>query len=220
MRTVKKQKSWPVFLLTWGSEAPACCRQACGSRDTNHGLLSVCHGCARVAPPESAARTASPPSHCFPARCGAAMERHKRQIAPKPVSAAHLPPFMVASRRAPFAAAAVALPEFFEEHAESRELWSPEPAARNAVYQCPSLILAGPRRSGKTITDLLAARIGLGSWHSLPQEPSPSKPERLAGYGSGQSRCLWRKRKVSSPRMVCPPLKNWMWARSEMPNWA
>ena len=29
------------------------------------------------------------------------------------------------SRRAPFATAAVALPEFFEEHAESLELWSP-----------------------------------------------------------------------------------------------
>lgn len=30
-----------------------------------------------------------------------------------------------ASRRAPFATAPVALPEFFEERAESLELWSP-----------------------------------------------------------------------------------------------
>ena len=93
------------------------------------------------------------------------------KIAPEPVSAAHLPPFTVAVHRSPRA-----LPEYFEEHAKSLELW--------------------------------------------PPEPSPSKLERLDGYGSGQSRCLWRKRKVSSPRMVCPPLKNWMWARSGMPNWA
>ena len=93
MRTVK-QESWPAFLSPWGSEAPACGRKACGSRDTNHGLLSVCRGCARVGPPETVARTASPPSHCFPARCGAAMERHERQIASEPVSA-HLPPFTV-----------------------------------------------------------------------------------------------------------------------------
>ncbi|MDE0167111.1 MAG: hypothetical protein OXL36_18590 [Bryobacterales bacterium] len=56
-----------------------------------------------------------------------------------------------------------ALPEFFEESAEGLELWSPEPAARKAVYQCLALILTGPRRVGKTITDLLAARISPGS---------------------------------------------------------
>ena len=72
----------------------ACLLHAGGSRNTNHGLFSVCHGCARMAPPESAARTATPPSHCFPVRYGAAMERHERQIAPEPVSA-HLPPFTV-----------------------------------------------------------------------------------------------------------------------------
>ncbi len=91
------------------SQAPLACmsrpvarRSMSGSRitpfmflqDTNQGLFSVCHRCARMAPPETAARTAAPPSHCFPVRYGAAMERHERQIAPEPVSA-HLPPFTV-----------------------------------------------------------------------------------------------------------------------------
>ena len=120
MRTVK-QKSWPAFLPIWGSEAPACGRQACGSRDTNHGLFPVCHGCARVAPPESAARTAVPPNHCFPVCYGAAMERHERQIAPEPVSAAHLPPFTVASRRAPFAAPPV---PFRSSSRNTQKAWS------------------------------------------------------------------------------------------------
>ena len=34
---------------------------------------------------------AAPPGHCFPARCGAAMERHERHIAPEPVSARRQP---------------------------------------------------------------------------------------------------------------------------------
>lgn len=94
-------------------------------RNTNHGLFSVCHRCARMAPPESAARTATPPSHCFPVRYGAAMERHERQIAPEPRCPHIFRRSRSASPRAPFATAPVALPEFFEEHAESLELWSP-----------------------------------------------------------------------------------------------
>ena len=39
----------------------------------------------------SAARTAAPPGYCFPERCGAAMERHERHIAPEPVSARRQP---------------------------------------------------------------------------------------------------------------------------------
>ena len=34
---------------------------------------------------------AAPPGHCFPARCGAAMARHERHIAPEPVSARRQP---------------------------------------------------------------------------------------------------------------------------------
>ena len=39
----------------------------------------------------SAALTAAPPGYCFPERCGAAMERHERHIAPEPVSAHRQP---------------------------------------------------------------------------------------------------------------------------------
>ena len=41
--------------------------------------------------PPGLPRRAAPPGHCFPARCGAAMERHERHIAPEPVSARRQP---------------------------------------------------------------------------------------------------------------------------------
>lgn len=80
------------------------------------------------------------------------MDRHERQIAPEPVFAAHLPPFTVASRRAPFAAVPVALPEFFEEHAERLELWSPG----YPLFTPPKFIKqAGEPPAGRTLTDIL-----------------------------------------------------------------
>ncbi len=39
----------------------------------------------------STSRTAAPPGYCFPERCGAAMERHERHIAPEPVPARRQP---------------------------------------------------------------------------------------------------------------------------------
>ena len=53
------------------------------------------------------------------------MKRHERQIAPEPVSA-HLPPFTVGHTTGAVRHSPVARQEFFEEHAESLELWSPD----------------------------------------------------------------------------------------------
>ena len=86
--------------------SPVARRSMSGSRitpfmflqDTNHGLFQSVWFAVGAQEwsyhQRSAARTAAPPSHCFPVRYGAAMERHERQIAPEPVSA-HLPPFTV-----------------------------------------------------------------------------------------------------------------------------
>ena len=55
------------------------------------------------------------------------------------------------SRRAPFATAPVALPEFFEEHAESLELWSPG----YPLFPPGFIKQAGEPPAGRTLTDIL-----------------------------------------------------------------
>ena len=57
-----------------------------------------------------------------------------------------------ASRRAPFATAPVARQEFFEEHAESLELWSPD----YPLFTPPKFIKqAGEPPAGRALTDIL-----------------------------------------------------------------
>lgn len=149
MRTVK-QKPWPAFLPTWGSEAPACCMQA--GHETRITVFS------RFAMGAQEWRRQNPPPG-LPLRpvtaflC--AMGRLWSGMSGKlPLSRC---PHIFrrsrsASRRAPFATAPVALPEFFEEHAESLELWSPG----YPLFPPPGFIKqAGEPPAGRTLTDIL-----------------------------------------------------------------